>query len=319
VVVSEAVTNEKQARADFWWVIRATILVTIFAVQLIPTQSAGQSPFGSVKGRSINGSAVAPGALSQAQTFDPAAAQLSSLWSDQAMSVIAPIIFGDFLPPSALTSDFGLSAVAPMAQTQGVDPSVSTVLNSTVQPGLLPGDGEVEAEQTAAPSSGSAVLGSSGDPSGSIVGLSGNIISTPGTLPIISAAEGIAPVCADSAEARELQVGGEYWNGQAVSTSPVQFPRGVFAGGDLANPLGSLGPAGDPANISGPGPAGSWCRPGAPPFSTSSPLASRAFWIVVIVVLVALAVFWLSRGFKVPSRDNMVVSRFKLHPNSDRL
>jgi hypothetical protein len=207
-----------------------------------------------------------------------------------------------------------------MAQTQGVDPSVSTLLNSTDEPGLLPEDGQVEAEQTAAPASaGSAVLGSSGDSNGSIVGLSGNIISTPGTLPIVSAARGIAPVCADNAEASELQVGGEYWNGQAVSTSPVQFPTGVFAGGDGANPLGDLGPAGNPTNISGPGPAGSWCRPAAPPFSTSSPLASRAFWIVVIVILVALAVFWLSRGFKVPSRDNMVVSRFKLHPNSDQL
>jgi hypothetical protein len=326
VVVSEAVTNEKQARADFWWVVRATIwvvrstiLVTIFAFQLIPTQSAGQSPFGSVNRRSINGSAVAPAALSQAQIFDPAAAQLSSLWSFQAMSVIAPIIFGDFLPPSALSSSFGLSAAAPMAQTQGVDPSVSTLLNTTVQPGLLPGDGQVEAEQTSAPSSGSAVLGSNGDPNGSIVGLTGNIINTPGTLPIISAAAGIVPVCADSAEASELQVGGEYWNGQAVSNSPVQFPRGVFAGGDLANPLGGLGPAGDPANVSGPGPAGSWCRPRPPPFSTSSPLTSRPFWIVVIVMLVGLAVFWLSRGFKMPSRDNPVVSRSTLHPNLDRL
>jgi hypothetical protein len=222
------------------------------------------------------------------------------------MSVIAPIIFGDFLPPSALTSNFGLSAVAPMAQTQGVDPSVSTLLNTTVQPGLLPGGGQDEAEQTTAPSGGSAVLGSSG----SIVGLNGNIISTPGTLWIISAAGGIVPVCADSAEANELQVGGEYWNGQAVSTSPVQFPRGVFTGGDPANPLGGLGPAGNAANVSGPGPAGSWCRPGAPPFSTSSPLTSRMFWIVVIVMLVGLAVFWLSRGFKMPSRDDTVVSGF---------
>jgi uncharacterized membrane protein YhaH (DUF805 family) len=313
VVVSDDVTNAKQARADFWWVVRTTILVTVFAAQLIPTQSAGQirqSPF------ALSGSAVAPGALSQTQVFDPAATQLSSLWSYQAMSVIAPMIFGDFLPPSALSSSFGLSAVAPMAQTQGVDPSVSTLLNTTVQPGLLP-DGQVEAEQTPAPSSGSAVLGSSGDVNDSIVGLNGNIISTPGTLPIISAAGGIVPVCADSVEASELQVGGEYWNGQAVSTSPVQFPRGVFTGGD--RPLGGLGPTGSPANISGPGPAGSWCRPGAPTFSTSSPLTSRIFWIVVIVMLVALAVFWLSRGFKMPSRDNTVVSRFKLHPNFDRL
>jgi hypothetical protein len=226
------------------------------------------------------------------------------------MSVIAPMIFGDFLPPSALSSSFGLSAVAPMAQTQGVDPSVSTLLNTTVQPGLLPGDSQGEAEQTAVPSSGTAVLGSSG----SIVGLNGNIISTPGTLPIISAAGGIVSVCTESAEASELQVGGEYWNGQAVGTSPVQFPTGVFTGGDPANPLGDLGPTGDPTNISGPGPAGSWCRPGAPPFSTS-----RIFWIMIIVMLVALAVFWLSRGFKMPSRNNTIVPKFKLHPNFDRL
>jgi hypothetical protein len=243
---------------------------------------------------------VAPGALSQAQVFDPAAAQLFSLWSDQAMSVIAPVIFGDFLPPSALSSSFGLSAVAPMAQTQGVDPSVSTFLNYTVQPGLLPGNGEDEAEQTAVPSSGSAVLGSNGP----IVGSNGDVISTPGTLPIVSAAGGIMPVCTDSAEANELQVGGEYWNGQAVSTSPAQFPGGVFAGGDRANPLGGLGPTGNPANIAGPA-ASSWCS-GTPPFST----ISRIIWILVIVMLVALAVFWLSRGFKIPSRDNTVASSF---------
>jgi hypothetical protein len=110
------------------------------------------------------------------------------------------------------------------------------------------------------------------------------------------------PSCTDSAEASELQASGKYWNGHAVSASPVQLPKDAFTGGDQGNPLG-LGPSGNPSNIPGPGPAGSWCRPTLVPFSESSPLESHVFWIVAAVLIVGFVVFWLSRGIKMPTRS----------------
>jgi hypothetical protein len=36
------------------------------------------------------------------------------------------------------------------------------------------------------------------------------------------------------------------------------------------------------------------------PFADSSPLASRAFWTPIILVLSAVGVLWLSRGVRLP-------------------
>lgn len=317
MVVRVATTRGRRARTHASSLFGAVILTGVIIVQPTPTLSASLLPSGSVNQPSpfgLSGSAVSPGALSQARAFDPAAAQFSSFWSYGAMRAIAPMIFGDFLPPTALSSSFGLSAVAPMAQSQGFDPAVSTALDSTLQPGLLTGNPAEAADfnggsgggAAAGSNSGAFVVGASGavvGSSGSIVGLNGNIVSTQGTLPITSAAAGIMPSCNESAEASELQAGGEYWNGQAVSTSPVQFPKGVITGGDTRNPLGGLGLSGNPTNLPRPGPAGSWCRPAPVPFFESSPLESHIFWIAAAILIVGVVVFWLSRGIKMPTRS----------------
>jgi len=55
------------------------------------------------------------------------------------------------------------------------------------------------------------------------------------------------------------------------------------------------------SNLPSQGPAGAWCRPGPLPFAYSGPLANRAFWTPIAVVLFGVAVLWLSRGVKLPS------------------
>ena len=113
---------------------------------------------------------------------------------------------------------------------------------------------------------------------------------------------GSQAVCGSDQLAMRLQAGGGFWTSQAVSGAPVGLPLGVFTASAPANanPL-ALGPGGDRSNLSPPGPAGAWCRPLPVPFARSSPLASRIFWTPVAIVLVAVAVFWSSRGVKMPS------------------
>lgn len=98
-------------------------------------------------------------------------------------------------------------------------------------------------------------------------------------------------VCEQAPE--QLQAVGNYWNHQASSGPPVQLAVNV-----ATDPV--RGPSGDPGNLPSAGPAGAWCRPPPLPFAESGPLASRAFWTPVALVLSGLTVFWLSRGFKLP-------------------
>ncbi len=108
------------------------------------------------------------------------------------------------------------------------------------------------------------------------------------------------PACYDDATEHQLQNGGEFWTPQARSAAPVQFPQAVFTGNRAGSrdPV-ALGPTGHPVNLPAEGPAGSWCRPPPVPMSLSSPLVTRAFWIVVLFPTGVFIVFWLSRGLRI--------------------
>jgi hypothetical protein len=112
----------------------------------------------------------------------------------------------------------------------------------------------------------------------------------------VAAPGGIKVVCEQMPQ--EMQAGGEFWNTQAGSGWPVQFPLRRFAPNTLSDP--TQGPSGDPSNVTARGPAGGWCRAPTLPFADSSPLASRVFWTPIVFVLFVITVFWLSRGFKLP-------------------
>jgi hypothetical protein len=109
-----------------------------------------------------------------------------------------------------------------------------------------------------------------------------------------------APTCYDDYVEHQLQNGGGFWTPQARSAVPVQFPAAVFTGNRLGSrdPV-ALGPAGHPVNLPAEGAAGSWCRPPPVPMSQSSPLVTRAFWIVVLFPTCVFIVFWLSRGLRI--------------------
>jgi len=292
------------ARAYYRSMLRAAILFTSIAVGSIPTQAASSFPNGSPTlpaPFAFGGGVVAP--TWQTQVFDPAASQLFALWSYGAMSVIAPIVYGDFLPPTALSSSFGLSAVIPMPLTAGSDPAVAAVLDTTLQQGLLPSGGAAEAQEFNIDSSGP-VVALSGAVADWSAGLNGAIpsMSTVGEVGANQAnsAGGVEPICYDDQLERRLQSGGEFWSGEAASASPVQFPPGLFTKPvEIENPLGGLGPNGNATNLNSPGPAGGWCRPPHAPFAESSPLEDRLLWIGAGIMLGGILVFWLSRGLKI--------------------
>lgn len=91
----------------------------------------------------------------------------------------------------------------------------------------------------------------------------------------------------------QLQSGGQYWNTRTSGRLPALLAANVP--GDPVE-----GPAGDPSNLPPDGRGGGWCRPRPLPFADSSPLASRAFWVPVAVLLVGASLFWLSRGVSLP-------------------
>ena len=305
MVVRISITTGQTAPRNYRSLLRASIIFAVVALQPNPAQSASSSSSGSPNPFELKGSAVSPGALSQKPVFDPAATQLSSFWSYGAMGIIAPFIFGDFVSPTALSSGFGLNAVAPMPLIQGSDDQVASMLNAALQPAILPTEGaQVDIN------SGGAIVASGGDVIGWNVAAVGLINAIP-TLPTIGAvgtiqsattASGIQPVCNDDRLEKQLQAGGQFWNRQAVSGMPAQFRPGLFTGPiTIGNPLGGLGPGGNPTNLPRAGQAGSWCRPGPAPFSESSPLEDRVLWIGVGILLLGVLVFWLSRGMRMPT------------------
>ena len=305
VVKAATVIRQLSLRSNRSW-LRGAVLSTILSV--LPSASDA-GPLTATASPKLGNGVVAP--PSQTQVYDPAAAQFSSLWSYGAMSIIAPIIFGDFVSPTALTSSFGLSS-GPMAESTGFDPAVSAVLNATLQLPLQPAGGPAEAEEFDL-NSGGAVAASAANLSGwsvAAVGLTGAIPTMPSAAPTVGAiqatitAGGIPPRCGEDEVEKQLQAGGEYWRGQAVSAMPIQFPHGVFAGiADIQDPLGDLGPRGNPTNIPAPGPPGGWCLPPRGGFSESSPIEDRVFWIGLGVLIGGFLVFWLSRGMSMPARS----------------
>lgn len=174
--------------------------------------------------------------------------------------------YGDFLSPAgppnpALSFGFGWNSVG-LPEIQGSDPTITAFLNAAVSPGGAEfgfGAGPAPDDRAGAPA-------------------------------------GIEMVC--EGLPWQLQAGGEFWNTQAVSVTPIQFPWGQFASNALGDP--TQGPSGHPSNVSAPGPAGAWCRPSSMPFAQSSPLMSRTFWMPIGIVLLGIAVLWLSRGVKLP-------------------
>ena len=259
-----------------------------------------------------DGSSISPGALS-APNFDPASTSFFSLLSYEAMRNLAPNAFGDFVsatggPGRALSSAFGAtsqSAVAPMPALDGVDPDVAAMLSSSVS-SIASGSGASGGSGTSGSMSGAGIVSSSAgiNATGAVVGSSGgSVIGPPGTLSETTPAAGIAPACGANEVSSQLQSGGQYWSGQAVSATPVQFPSGVFVGMEGNNPLGDLGPTGNPINVVAQGPAGGWCLPPQTPFSESSPLESRVIWLGFIIVSGGVVVFLLSRGVHRPARS----------------
>ena len=187
---------------------------------------------------------------------------------------VAPTTYGNSASPlgspdPALSFAFGWSAIG--LETRGSEQAVTALLNATLW---------ASAEE---------------------LGVGGG-----GREPTIGGAAraGIHAVCGDDRLAMQMQAGGEFWTAQAVTAAPAQFPPGVFTGSSIesANPLSDplLGPSGNRSNLPALGGAGAWCRPLPVPFGQSSPLASRAFWIPIGVLLVGFVVFWLSRGVKMP-------------------
>lgn len=192
---------------------------------------------------------------------------------------LAPSLYGNFAPSAGssdpvLSFDFGWNANGPL-ETQVSGLAAAALLYGTTPAGTdafgITGGGPVPTTAAAAPGP-------------------------------------IRVICEDDKLARQLQAGGQGWNTYGVKAAPVQFASGVFTGSGLenANPQDdpTRGPSGDPSNLLPPGAAGGWCRPRPVPFSLSSPLASRVFWMPVVIMLVGVAVFLLSRGVKMPTRSD---------------
>ncbi len=273
------------------------LAMAVLVAAIAPAQSQGLS--------SSHARGAPAADLSQLQLFDPAATAFSSQLSYGAMSRVAPIVFGDFVSPTA--SKFSSGFFGPMGFGAAIDPAISTTLNQTFQAALVPAGGPAEAEQfgvgpSDAPSSSiaPAVASPSTDPFLSLVGYS----AIAGDLPSLSlddASRKTPAACPDGETARDLQTGSKFWGPQARSALPTTFPAGVFSGRALSNPLGDLGPTGDRPNLSPIGPAGSWCRPGPTPFDLTSPLEDGLVWILFGLMAGGLLVFALSRGPRLPA------------------
>lgn len=272
MVVRVAVATGWRARRDYRSLLRATVVLAGIAVLPTLTQSAGLPP----------------------------TAQ-SHLAPDSATPTVSSIV-----STAGLSSTFSVGGVGSLPQTLGSDSTTWTELEGILQQGVPPGSGSAEVDGFGVDGSGGAEVATGGV----VAGLNGGVptISGAGGLATISTAEGIQPLCGDSQMTEQLQASGQFWNAQAVSATPVQFPQGTFTGIDLQNPLGDLGPSGNPSNLSPQGPGGGWCRPPPGPFSQSSPLESRLVWVGTVSALVGVLVFWLSRGMKMPTRRGQLAA-----------
>jgi hypothetical protein len=235
----------------------------------------------------------------EAQVFDPAAAEFNSLLSYGAMSLIAPTIFGDFQSPTevSLPSISGSSGF--MRANSGLDPVTATAVYTAVQPDLMVNVTALLADAVGigASSQLAAITGGApaSTPNDGGVSVDGSTVA----LDPNAGLSGLESNCGTELQ-QSLQAGSEFWNSQEGG-APVQFPRGVFVRGDGGDPL-DLGPSGDPTNLPRrPVAHSNWCSPFATPFSLSGPLESVVVWILFSIVLAALLVAWLSRGYRLPA------------------
>jgi hypothetical protein len=233
------------------------------------------------------------------QVFDPAATQFNSSLSYGAMSLIAPMIFGDFQSPTQVSyPSFNWRGPVTSANVAS-DPAASIMLSNVLDRDLLTSITAMMANafgfDPAVPDPSGAPIGPT--PQSGLASVSPNdrAAANPTT-----GGRGSDSGCGTKVP-NELQIGGEFWNAHAASRPPAQFAKGVFVGGDLGDPLGDLGPTGNRTNLPRPGPAGAWCSPGYTPFSLSGPLVSAALWILFSILLAALLVAWLSRSHRLPA------------------
>lgn len=222
---------------------------------------------------------------SQDRDFDPAAIHFYDALSFSPMSM-APTIYGDFQSPTGVSYSPFQWRGATMPNTTGLDAAAATMVSDVVHQGLIRNGGALMD-----------AFGVAGTPPSRSA--SAFTVGVPTAVSMADPERGEGSVCSNSEFANKLQAGtADYWNGQGAPLSPVRFPRGVFVGGEVGDPLSDLGPTGNPSNVVGPVPGGGWCRPGPEPFSMSSPLEDDVVWILLYVVLGGLIVFWLTRGHR---------------------
>jgi hypothetical protein len=272
---------------------RCLALWAIVALLALASPTIARPQRSSSAGMANRGSMLI-GLSSQLQVFDPAESSFFSLLTDGAMQQIVPTLFGDFQSPTALSMGQGLSG--PMSQNSGLDPAVSAMLDQAsqqLQPALQPSGGSAEVEE----------FGVGSDPGVGLSDPSKDGVQTLDKTPRRLAgrkAVGLASACLDQS-LKDIQTGDRFWDQQSKSAPPAEFPRGIASGTSIRDPLGDLGPRGNPINLSSPGLAGDWCRPTATPFYETSPLEDHLLWIASGLLLTGVLVFYLSRGFRLPA------------------
>jgi hypothetical protein len=126
---------------------------------------------------------------------------------------------------------------------------------------------------------------------------------TAGSGPVVGVDQGgIRPSCQENQTALQLQTGQQVWTQQVRSPVPAQFPLNVLTVNGLGNtdPL-DLGPVGSQSNILPQRLAGSWCVPSPVPVDQSDPFERRRLWLPAGILIAIAFVFWLSRGFRMPT------------------
>ena len=126
---------------------RCLILRAIIVLLAVATPTIAR-PQGSSSAGPAGPEPTLRGLSSQLQVFDPAESSFFTLLTYGAMQQIAPTLFGDFQPPTALSMGQGFSGS--MSQDSGLDPAVSAMLDQAsqeLQPALQPSGGSAEVEE----------------------------------------------------------------------------------------------------------------------------------------------------------------------------
>lgn len=239
---------------------------------------------------------VEPDRAFEDQVFDPAAAEFNSLLSYEAMSLIAPTIFGDFQSPTETSMPSIPGGSGFMRANSGLDPVATIAIDTIIQQDLMVNVTALLADAIGVGPRSGAAAGGATAPTPNDSGDGEDDLAV--ALGPVAGASGLELNCGIELQ-QSLQMGSEFWNSQGEGP-PVQFPKGVFVRGDGGDPL-DLGPTGDRTNLPRPVAHSSWCSPFATPFSLSGPLESVVVWSLLSIVLAALLVAWLSRGHRLPT------------------